>query len=75
MAGEGGGGKASSTFCLADHGTLAWFVWADSSKTSLELLIPNLGSAWPLSSLLSMQSDCKVIDDWQDFTVTSQSCN
>lgn len=43
---------------------------------SLDLLIPNLGSTWPLSSLCpSMQSDHKVTDDWQDFTVNSHSCN
>lgn len=73
MAGEEGGGKARSTFCLAQwHG-----VWADSPKPlSLELLVPSLGSTWPLSSLfLSMQSHCKLIDDWQDYTITSGSCN
>lgn len=43
---------------------------------SLELLVPNLGSTWPLSSsFLSMQGGCKLIDVWQDYTITSCSCN
>lgn len=52
MAGEEGAGKAGNTFCLAQRHN----VWADSPKPlkwvelSLELLVPNLGSTWPLSS-------------------------
>lgn len=74
MAGEEGGGKASSTFCLTDHGTLCGQTHPKTLR--LELLVPNLGSTWPLSSsLLSVHSDCKVTDDWQSFTVTSHSHN
>lgn len=40
-----------------------------------ELVILTLASAQPLSSSsVSIQSDCKVLADWQDFTITSHSC-